>query len=162
MQKRASTRSHSTVPTTPPSASESDPSSAVGAYANEIRNIELYAAAKTKWHEKVAGRNRRIRYGLGIPAALLAAVAGSAAVADWSRLLTAVAAFAAAALSTTLGFIKPEEGRVRHAQLRADWELLEGSAIDMRNDAEQRGVEASRAALTELREQKHQLDRVDV
>jgi hypothetical protein len=85
-------------------------------------------------------------------------VAGSAAVADWSTLVTAVAAFSAAVLSTTLGVIKPEEGRERHGRLTADWRLLEDKAIQLRIAAPRTELDALAARLQDLTEARARLD----
>jgi hypothetical protein len=127
-------------------------------YLQQVESFKRDAAARIRRHTRIRDRNRKLRYGLGVPAAALAVVAGSAAVADWSTLVTAVAAFSAAVLSTTLGVIKPEEGRERHSRLTADRRLLEDRAIQLRIAAPRTDLDALAARLQDLTEARARLD----
>ena len=89
-----------------------------------LRDIWEYALSEAKRHRKSRKLMARLVYDLGIPAAVLAAIAGATAAAEIPAWITTVVALSASALSAAVAVIGPVEGRIDHGRKKAEWSHL--------------------------------------
>jgi hypothetical protein len=85
----------------------------------KIEEFRDRCAPAAERYERLADLWGRLHVALGLPAAILAAVAGVAALADFSKTISGVVALCAAALSATTTFLGGAD-RQRGAKARAD------------------------------------------
>jgi hypothetical protein len=78
------------------------------------------------WHEHAANRWARIYFTLGLPAAILAAIAGATALASsTSRIVAGIIALVSAGLTAAATFLDSSNSQRRHRDLAAAWSMLD-------------------------------------
>jgi len=95
--------------------------------ANEARRVEEDTEHSFKGHYNAAARWSRYHMLIGLPAALLAAIAGAAAFRDqpeWAGSLALVST----ALTTVLTFLKPSERAEMHKAVAGQYQSLRNQA----------------------------------
>ena len=94
----------------------------------ELQKLQEEAAERATAWSKLAERRRRLHYGIGIPAVLLASLAGAAALGDLSHVLAGLCALAAAALTGLQTFLRPDSGAIRAREQAVGWEEIDDDA----------------------------------
>lgn len=95
----------------------------IGSLADEARRIEEDVEHSFKGHYNAAARWARYHLWIGLPSALLGAVAGAAAFKD-SPELAGVLAILSTALITVLTFLKPSERSEIHKAVAGQYQAL--------------------------------------
>jgi hypothetical protein len=116
------------------SASEHGNGQGIAAVVESATVLLHRLAAEAKngaaWHSRRATRWGRIYLTLGLPAAILAAVAGAAALASTTtRIVGGVIALASAGFSAAAAFLDSRNSQQRFEALAASWSAL-GSDVD--------------------------------
>lgn len=127
--------------------------------ADEARRVEEDTEHSFKGHYNAAARWGRYHLWLGLPAALLAAVAGAAAFRDqpeWAGSLALVST----ALTTVLTFLKPSERAEMHKAVAGQYQSLRNQARMFREIGLLDGIapDEARAHLFELAEARDELN----
>lgn len=95
--------------------------------ADEAKRIEEDTEHSFKGHYNAAGRWARYHLWIGLPSALLAALAGAAAFKDEPELAGALA-LVSTALTTVLTFLKPSERSEMHKTVAGQYQALRNQA----------------------------------
>jgi len=127
--------------------------------AAEAQRIEEDTEHSFKGHYNAAARWARYHLWIGLPSALLAAIAGAAAFKDQPELAGALA-FLSTALTTVLTFLKPSERAEMHKAVAGQYQALRNQArifreIGLTDDL---AADAAKARLFELAKTRDELN----
>lgn len=124
----------------------------------EALRIEEDVEHSFKGHYNAAARWARYHLWLGLPSALLAAVAGAAAFKNQPELAGALA-LASTALTTVLTFLKPSERSEIHKTVAGQYQALRNQARIFREiDRDGMAPEQAKARLLELAKSRDELN----
>lgn len=127
--------------------------------AAEAQRIEEDTEHSFKGHYNAAARWARYHLWIGLPSALLAAIAGAAAFKDQPELAGALALLSTA-LTTVLTFLKPSERAEMHKAVAGQYQALRNQArifreIGLTDDL---AADAAKARLFELAKTRDELN----
>jgi hypothetical protein len=91
----------------------------------EVAKLLALAAERARAWDELARRRRGLHYGIGVPAVVLAALAGAAALAELSSVIAGLCALAAAVLTGLQTFLRPDAGAVRAREQAIGWREIE-------------------------------------
>lgn len=94
------------------------------AMLSEARKLAVDALYSEKGHFAAAARWRATNYWLGVPAALVGAIAGASILADASPVISGILALVGAALTALMTFLNPSERALQHHQTGVDYSCL--------------------------------------
>jgi hypothetical protein len=118
------------------------------------------ATARTGVWDALATRRRRLHYGLGVPAVVLAAIAGATTLAQLSPLVSGVCALLSGILTALQTFLRPDAGAVRAREQAVGWaEISEDARLLLAVDYPTLGSDKRRQRYDELRERARGLQR---
>jgi hypothetical protein len=101
-------------------------SGTVDAVKELLQRLIAEARERAAWHEKHAARWARAYYTLGIPAAVLAGIAGATALASTTtRVVAGIIALTSAGISAAAIFLDSRNHQQHHRILAAKWSTLE-------------------------------------
>lgn len=103
----------------------SSPPSAHDPLDTEVAKLLTQAGERARAWDKLARRRRRLHYGIGVPAVVLAALAGAAALSELSPGVAGGCALAAAVLTALQTFLRPDAGAVRARDQAVGWSEIE-------------------------------------
>lgn len=127
--------------------------------AEEAKRIEEDTEHSFKGHYNAAARWARYHLWIGLPSALLAAVAGAAAFKDQPELAGALALISTA-LTTVLTFLKPSERSEMHKTVAGQYQALRNQARIFREIGLTDGIapDEAKARLIELAHTRDELN----
>jgi hypothetical protein len=88
---------------------------------SQVSLLAEVAADRAAAWSALATRRRRLHFGLGVPAVVLAAVAGATTLAERSPLVSGVCALLSAILAGLQTFLRPDAGAVRAREQAIGW-----------------------------------------
>jgi hypothetical protein len=119
---------------------------------NELKRLRGDAAIRANAWSELARRRRRLHYAIGIPAVLLAGIAGATALSDLSHILAGIFALVAAALTSLQTFLRPDAKAILAAEQAVGWrEIGDDTRLLLDVDFATLGSEQRRARLDALR-----------
>ncbi|KPM50907.1 hypothetical protein CcI49_08940 [Frankia sp. CcI49] len=87
----------------------------------QLENLRRDAAERVQAWSRLADRRRRLHYGVGVPAAILASLAGAATLAELYPVLAGFGALISGVLATIQTFLQPDVGAVRAREQAIGW-----------------------------------------
>ncbi|MBE3204101.1 hypothetical protein [Parafrankia sp. CH37] len=122
-----------------------------GPLRTQLENLRRDAAERVQVWSRLADRRRRLHYGVGVPAAILASLAGAATLAELFPVLAGFGALISGVLATIQTFLQPDVGAVRAREQAIGWrEIREDVSVLLE-------VDFSRLSSTDRRDQFEQL-----
>lgn len=126
--------------------------------AEECRRVEEDTEHSFKGHYNAADHWSRVNLILGLPSAVLGAIAGGVSAADGYQAAITAAALLASALVTCLTFLKPGERADSHKNAAHLYQALRNNArilreIDLENEPDLVNARSRLGALTDKRDE---------